>query len=61
VKGFNDANVVSCMILPFELRPGNTVGVLVAAISPTRPFDKVYKGFFSLLSGQVAATLGNAK
>ena len=57
----NNAIVKKCIILPFVLRQGNTVGVLVAALSPNRPWDHNYQDFFSLLGGQVSAVLGNAK
>ena len=61
VTGLNNQNIRSCMILPFQLRTGNTVGVLVVGVSPTRSLDQIYHSFFTLLSGQVAAILSNAK
>jgi PAS domain S-box-containing protein len=36
-------------------------GFLVAGINPYRPFDESYRGFLSLLAGQVAAGLSNAR
>jgi PAS domain S-box-containing protein len=35
-------------------------GFLVAGISPRRPFDDAYRGFFDLLAGQVATAVANA-
>jgi PAS domain S-box-containing protein len=36
-------------------------GFLVAAINPYRPFDAAYSGFVTLLAGQIAAGLSNAR
>ena len=61
VKGLNNQLIRECMILPFQLKQGNTVGVLVVGVSPTRPLDLTYQSFFTLLSGQVSVILNNAK
>ncbi|MGB3655473.1 MAG: PAS domain S-box protein, partial [Rivularia sp. (in: cyanobacteria)] len=36
-------------------------GFLIAGISPIRPFDDNYKGFFDLISGQIASAISNAR
>ncbi len=35
-------------------------GFLIAGISPIRPFDDNYKGFFDLISGQIVSAISNA-
>jgi PAS domain S-box-containing protein len=36
-------------------------GILVAGVSPRRPFDDDYRGFFDLLAGQIATAVANAR
>src|SRR5271163_1389051 len=36
-------------------------GVLVAGLSPYRPFDDSYRGFINLLAGQIAAGLADVR
>ena len=36
-------------------------GFLIAGISPIRPFDDNYKGFFDLVAGQIASAISNAR
>ena len=38
-----------------------TVGFLVAGVSPRRPLDDQYRGFFDLLTTQIATTVANAR
>jgi len=44
-------------------QPGSDVpaGLLVAGVSPRRPFDDNYRGFFELLVGHVATAIANAR
>lgn len=37
------------------------VGVLVAGVSPRRPLDDSYRGFFDLLATQISTTVSNAR
>lgn len=36
-------------------------GFLIAGISPIRPFDDNYKGFFDLVAGQIVSAIANAR
>ncbi|MEB3217716.1 MAG: PAS domain-containing protein [Nostocales cyanobacterium 94392] len=38
----------------------NVKGFLIAGISPIRPYDEHYQGFFDLVEGQVASAISNA-
>jgi signal transduction histidine kinase len=50
----------SAIALPLT-RPGQEMlGVLVAGISPYRPLDDDYRGFFDLVAGQVTTAIVNA-
>jgi len=43
------------------VRPGQrTLGILILGISPYRPLDEDYQGFFELVSGQISAAIANA-
>lgn len=44
-----------------QQRQGRPAGFLVAAINPYRGFDAEYQGFISLLAGQIASSLANAR
>jgi PAS domain S-box-containing protein len=53
--------VDSVLVLPVTL-PGRdqSIGVLVAAVSPRRTLDADYRCFFDLVAGQMAATMAHA-
>ncbi|MBV9387457.1 MAG: response regulator [Chroococcidiopsidaceae cyanobacterium CP_BM_ER_R8_30] len=54
-----DESPDSAIALPLT-RPGQeTLGVLIAGISPYRPLDDDYRGFFSLVAGQVTTAIAN--
>ncbi len=44
-------------------KPGQSrlAGFVVAGVSPRRPYDDAYRGFFDLLSGQIATAVANAR
>ncbi len=50
------------IVLPLA-KPGQTqlAGLVVAGISPRRPFDDNYRGFLELLSSQIATAVANAR
>ena len=50
------------LVLPM-MKPGQPqlAGIIVAGISPRRPFDDAYRGFFDLLAGQVASAVASAR
>ncbi len=50
------------VVLPMA-KPGQTqlAGFIVAGVSPRRPFDDGYRGFFDLLAGQIATAVANAR
>lgn len=50
------------MVLPIT-HPGQTqlAGILIAGVSPRRPLDEAYKGFFSLVTQQVASAIASAR
>ncbi|MBF6589491.1 MAG: PAS domain-containing protein [Ktedonobacterales bacterium] len=60
--GGNRAAPHSALLLPIA-QPGqeHAHGVLVAGISPRRALDDEYRGFFSLVAGQVATAVTNAR
>ncbi len=54
-----DESPNSAIVLPLT-RPGQeTLGVLIAGISPYRPLDDDYQGFFDLVAGQVTTAIAN--
>ncbi|MBE9019108.1 response regulator, partial [Chroococcidiopsidales cyanobacterium LEGE 13417] len=54
-----DESPNSAIVLPLT-RPGQeTLGVLIAGISPYRPLDDDYRGFFDLVAGQVTTAIAN--
>ncbi len=54
-----DESPNSAIVLPLT-RPGQeTLGVLIAGISPYRPLDNDYQGFFGLVAGQVTSAITN--
>jgi PAS domain S-box-containing protein len=50
------------VVLPMA-KPGQSqlAGFVVAGVSPRRPLDDNYRGFFDLLAGQVATAVANAR
>ncbi|HEX7383984.1 MAG TPA: ATP-binding protein [Burkholderiaceae bacterium] len=55
--------LATAMVLPLSQgshaeRPS---GLLVAGVSPRRPFDESYRGFLGLVAGQVAGAIGDAR
>ena len=56
-----DESPNSAIALPLA-RPGQeTLGVLIAGISPYRPLDDDYRGFFDLVTGQVTTAIATAR
>lgn len=53
-----DESPNSAIVLPLT-RPGQELGVLIAGISPYRPLDDDYRGFFDLVAGQVTTAIAN--
>lgn len=54
-----DESPNSAIVLPLT-RPGQeTLGILIAGISPYRPLDDDYRGFFDLVGGQVTTAIAN--
>jgi len=55
-------SVTDALVLPLS-NPGQArhAGFLVVGVSPRRPFDEGYRGFFEMLAVQVASAIGNAR
>jgi signal transduction histidine kinase len=54
--------VQSAIVLPIsQVGQKQPIGLLIAGISPRRPFDDDYQGFFELIAGQVANAIANAQ
>ncbi|MDX6750666.1 PAS domain S-box protein [Geminicoccaceae bacterium 1502E] len=52
----------SAMVLPLtDPAQGRACGLLVLGVSARRAFDADYEGFFGLVAGQIATSLGNAR
>src|SRR5579872_2821376 len=50
------------LLLPITSQAqGTPAGVLVTALNPYRPLDVSYAGFLSLVAGQIAASIANAR
>lgn len=50
----------NCAIILPLIRPGQkTFGVLIAGVSPYRPLDEDYQGFFALVAGLVTTAIAN--
>ena len=50
----------SAVVLPISTSE-QTVGWLIAGVSPYREFDDDYQGFFDLVAGQIATAIANAR
>jgi PAS domain S-box-containing protein len=61
-RGLNDVPPGFAALVPIS-QPAQKqpAGVLVVGLNPLRPFDDDYRGFLDLLTGQIAATLVNAR
>jgi signal transduction histidine kinase len=60
--GFWDKSPWRALLLPITSQAqGAPAGVLVAALNPYRPLDVSYAGFVSLVAGQIAASIANAR
>ncbi|BAY75477.1 response regulator receiver sensor signal transduction histidine kinase [Nostoc linckia NIES-25] len=51
----------SAIALPLTGAGQEILGFLIVGISPFRPFDDDYKGFFELVAGQVTTAIANAR
>lgn len=51
----------SALVTPIAQQGQRPAGVFVSALSPHVPIDEAYRGFVSLLVGQLAAGLANAR
>jgi PAS domain S-box-containing protein len=52
----------TAVILPVRLsNPDRIAGFLIAGVSPRRPLDDQYRGFFDLLASQIATIVANAR
>ena len=50
------------LLLPITSQAqGTPAGVLITALNPYRPLDVSYAGFLSLIAGQIAASIANAR
>jgi signal transduction histidine kinase/DNA-binding NarL/FixJ family response regulator len=61
-SGFWDRSPWRALLLPITSQTqGNPAGVLIAGLNPYRPLDVSYAGFVSLVAGQIAASIANAR
>ena len=49
------------MVLPVKQGAATSIAVLIAGVSPRRPLDDAYRGFFDLLVRQFAAAIADAQ
>lgn len=60
--GFWDKAPWRALLLPITSQGQSTpAGVLIAGLNPYRPLDVSYAGFLSLIAGQIAAAIANAR
>jgi signal transduction histidine kinase len=60
--GFWDKSPWRALLLPLTSQAqGAPAGVLIAALNPYRPLDVSYAGFISLVAGQIASSIANAR
>ncbi len=61
-SGFWDRSPWRALLLPIAgQRQDTPAGVLIAGLHPYRPLDISYAGFLNLVSGQIAASIANAR
>src|SRR5262249_43836554 len=61
-RGAADQPLAEAVVLPIAARAdAPPMGALVAGVSPARRLDAEYRTFFSLVAGQVAAAIANAR
>lgn len=61
-SGFWDKTPSRALILPITIQAqGAIAGIFVAGLNPYRPLDVSYAGFISLVAGQIAAGIANAR
>ncbi|HJT66287.1 MAG TPA: ATP-binding protein [Pyrinomonadaceae bacterium] len=62
VTGVWPEPVHTAMMMPIGASgQDRAIGFLVAGVSPRRPFDDQYRGFFELLTTQISTTVSNAR
>jgi GAF domain-containing protein len=55
-------HIVRAIVLPVKSQGSSaTLGVLIAGLSPRRPLNESYRGFFDLVRSQFAATLADSQ
>ena len=60
--GFWEKPPSRALLLPITAQAQGTVaGVFIAGLNPYRPLDVSYAGFISLVAGQIAASIANAR
>jgi len=61
-SGFWDKSPCRALLLPITSQTEDTpAGVLIVGLNPYRPLDVSYAGFLNLVSGQIAASIANAR
>jgi CheY-like chemotaxis protein len=61
-SGFWGTSPWRALLLPITSQAqGTPAGVLIAGLNPYRPLDVSYAGFLSLVAGQIAASIANAR
>ena len=61
-SGFWDKSPWRALLLPIPSQTqGIPAGVLITGLNPYRPLDVSYAGFLNLVSGQIAASIANAR
>jgi len=61
-SGFWDKPPTRALLLPITSQiQGTVAGIFVAGLNPYRPLDVGYAGFISLVAGQIAAGIANAR
>ena len=53
--------VTRALVLPIAGAQGQTLGLVIAGVSPNRALDEGYRSFFELLAGQVSVAMRNAQ
>jgi signal transduction histidine kinase len=61
-RGFWDKEPTRALLLPIPGQvQGAVAGIFIAGLNPYRPLDVSYGGFISLVAGQIAAGIANAR